>query len=420
MKFIDSLSVPPRLVLDPAHLRDAIGSLRQRFPEISIAVLRPAADGFIHTLLLHTDASRDRDAADVPIVLAAERLAMLLEDQHHALLHLPFAGIESVGTLFPGAQSLFLRRAFSAAGEELLLVFAVGGVDAEFASRHGAALLADRLRHRFDDHLLQNQLAAVTRTLERQLSEVKTVKEKLLPAADHRVHGARYAVLYQPCAGGGGDYYEIADLRPARSRLGLPGTGDIWGVIIGDVSGHGPGAAVEVAMLDAILRTFEPEPGFHPGHVLSYLNRHMFTRQIRGGFITSFQAIYDGERGTLGFTSAGHPAALVKPGEAGAETRLLECGGDIPLGIEPEHEWTSDTIPFGAEDMLVLYTDGASEARSPDGREFGIEGLRRAVEDSAAREPDALLADIVAALDRHGGGTAAMDDCTIVVVQPAR
>ena len=109
-------------------------------------------------------------------LLTVHRLELLLADQHCALVHAPFPGDANFSPLFPDARSLFLRRAF-----------AVGGMDAEFASRHDVPLLIDRLRHRFDDHLLQNQITAVTRTLEQQLDEVKAVKEKLLPAPDHLI-----------------------------------------------------------------------------------------------------------------------------------------------------------------------------------------------------------------------------------------
>jgi len=418
MKFIDTLGTPPRLFLDPAILRTAVTALREGYPETSAAVLRPVrADGH-HRLLLHADPD-NAEADRAALRIAVDRVELLLKGRHYALLYPPFPDDADFAPMFPGAGSVFLRRAHSSTGESLLLAFAVGGIDAEFTQRHGESLLVDRLRHRLDDHLLQNHIATVTRTLEQQLNEVKTVKEKLLPTPDHRVHGANYAVHYLPRAGGGGDYYEIADVRSARREMGFAGDGDLWGVIIGDVSGHGPGAAVEVAMLDAILRTFVAAPDFQPGHLLTYLNRHIFTRQIRGGFITSFQAIYDGASGRLGFASAGHPAAVHKFADPARGARLLDCGGDIPLGIEREHEWSSETVSFGRRDMLVLYTDGASEARSPSGAEFGIEGMRKVIAGSAAQNPAGLLADIVEALDRHAGGTPAGDDCTIVVVQPS-
>jgi serine phosphatase RsbU (regulator of sigma subunit) len=417
VKFVETLTTPPRLFLDAGHLRAGVASLRQRFPDLSVAVLLPGKDGG-HSLLLHLDAPGP-DANRAAASVAVRRLGPLLAEQHCTLLPAPFPVDADFAALFPGATSVFLRRAWSTSGEELLIAIAVDGIDAEFAGQHGTSLLTDRLRYRFDEYLLQSQITAVTRMLEEQLNEVKTVKEKLLPAADHRVHGANYAVHYRPGAGGGGDYYEIADLRESRREMGYEGSGDLWGAIIGDVSGHGPGAAVEVAMLDAILRTFEASPDFHPGHLLTYLNRHMFTRQIRGGFVTSFQIIYDGAEGALGFASAGHPAAVHKFADRARGARLLDCGGDIPLGIEREHEWSSETTRFGRNDMLVLYTDGASEARSHDGREFGIEGLRKVVADSAAEKPADLLADITTALDRHTGVSPAMDDCTIVVVQPS-
>jgi len=144
----------------------------------------------------------------------------------------------------------------------------------------------------------------------------------------------------------------------------------------------------------------------------------MFTRQIRGGFTTVFLVNYDADRETLVYASAGHPPALVKFADASKGSRLLECGGGIPLGIEPDHEWASETMQFGRQDLLVLYTDGAIEAESPAGEQFGVGGLRQVIENSRSRDPRALLAEILASLDRHSANAPGADDCTIVVVQP--
>lgn len=419
MRFLNSLAATPRLVLDPGHLHQALAQISAQYPELAAAVLAPEPDLETAVLLSHSAGGRSDVAAGSRVRLPGRRLALTLEDQQCALLHAPFAVDSGFGQLFPTAASLFLRGAASTAGAPLLLLFHVDGIDADFASRHGVALLIDRLRQRFDEFLLHTQISAVTRMLERQIDEVRSVKEKLLPAADHRVHGARYAVHYRPCIGGGGDYYEIADLRAERSSLGIHGSGNFWGAMIGDVAGHGPGAAVEVAMLDSILRTFVPAPDFHTGQLLSYINRHMFTRQIRGGFTTLFVASYDAARESLMYASAGHPAPIVKPVAADSAPFLLDCGTDIPLGVETEHEWQSSRTRFGQGDQLVLYTDGATEARAPDGREFGIAGMQAAVAASSARTADALLADIVRAIEAHTAGRAIIDDCTILVVQPA-
>jgi serine phosphatase RsbU (regulator of sigma subunit) len=419
VKFIDTLKLPPCVAVDPAQIRPILLSLRQHFPETAAALLRPGPAGSQHTLLAHSHAQPGVPHAGQTLALDVAEIERALGEQHAALLHAPFHKGLELTPLFPDCSSVFLRRMYATDGQPLVLAFAVEGLDAEFAGRHGAKVLTERLLHRLDDFILRNQVEVATRRLQQQLDEVKTVKEKLLPGPDHRVDGARFAVHYAPGPGGGGDYYEVVDLRLERTRVSGVTGADYWGVIIGDVSGHGPGAAVEVAMLDSILRTFRADTEYHPGAVLTYCNRYMFTRQVRGGFMTLFLANYDGASQRLQYASAGHPGAFVRHADRGLGTTMLDAAVDIPLVVEQEHSWRSESVPFGEQDMLVLYTDGITEAESPAGDPFGIAGLHRAVDSSTAADPRALLADIVAALDRHCNGVPITDDCTIVIVQPA-
>ncbi len=418
MKFIETLSMAPRLVLDRASLRLGMAALVATYPELTALVLQPGPTPEEHVIDQHSRPGPDRPAAGSRILLPPALVDTHLGDAGYALMHAPYPEDTALETLLPGAESLFLRRAWTAADEPLLLLFGMEGVNAEFASRQVPNLLAERLRHRFDESLLQTRVQLATRRLERQIEEVKTVKEKLLPAADHRVEGLRYAVHYRPCSGAGGDYFEVSDLRAARERILGTTEGTVWGMIIADVSGHGPGAAVEVAMIDSILRTYAGQPEHHPGMVLSYCNRHMFTRQIRGGFATMFLCNYDGATGTLEYACAGHPPPLVKCAGEQRVCRVLDEATDIPLGIVTDHQWHSAAMELGAGDMLVLYTDGATEAESPAGRQFGVEGIRAAAARSTAAEPDGLLADIVNALNAHAGSLDVGDDCTIMVAQP--
>jgi sigma-B regulation protein RsbU (phosphoserine phosphatase) len=144
----------------------------------------------------------------------------------------------------------------------------------------------------------------------------------------------------------------------------------------------------------------------------------MFTRQIRGGFATMFLCNYDGSTHTLRYACAGHPPPLVKRAGSDRICRMLDDATDIPLGVETEHEWQSAEAKVRAGDMLVLYTDGATEAESPAGKQFGEAGMRQAAERSTATDPAGLVADIVAALKAHAGSLDVGDDCTILVAQP--
>lgn len=418
MSFIESLSVAPRLVVDPGHLREGIAALSSAYPEVTVMVLRPDIAGEAHTLTHHSRPNADLPGVGATVPLPAELVDRRLGEDGYALMHAPFPGESGLGTLLPEAESLFLRRAFTEQGETLLLVFASPGINADYASRQGPYLLSERLRDRFDEQLMQARVQHATRQLEQAIDEVKRVKEKLLPSPDHRVQGMRYAVHYDPCTGGGGDYFEVSDLAHARDRILGASEGNFWGVIIADVSGHGPGAAVEVAMIDSILRTYTGTREHHPGMVLSYCNRHMFTRQLRGGFATAFICNYDGDTRTMQYACAGHPVPMVKCTGSGRICRILDGATDIPLGVITDYQWPSASTELAPGDMVVLYTDGATEAESPKGEPFGVNGMRQAVEASKAKTPKGLLADIVAALHKHVEPGYVADDCTILVVQP--
>ena len=188
-----------------------------------------------------------------------------------------------------------------------------------------------------------------------------------------------------------------------------------WGAIIADVSGHGPAAAVEVAMLDAILRTY-PNLSGGPAGVLNYANRHFFSRQIRGNYITAFAANYDPQISRLTYTNAGHNPPLLKRNDGTVFTEFLDASDGIPLGVDPAHTWVNVEIPMVTGDVLVLYTDGVTEARGSDGEHFGPERLKALVETSDP-VPQTVLKALKQALMQHRQGTPPKDDQTIVVIQ---
>jgi serine phosphatase RsbU (regulator of sigma subunit) len=249
------------------------------------------------------------------------------------------------------------------------------------------------------------------------LDEVKVIKEKLLPPCDYHVDGVRYARHYLPYLAGGGDYFELFDLRIQRRLIGLRDTGYFWGGMIADVSGHGPAAAVEVAMMDAILRTYQPSFGLSTGKVIQYINRHLFTRQIRGYFITALMYAYDGNRNTLYYNSAGHPPAIIKHADPARGITVLDQGRGIPLGVVRENEWEGAQADMFPGDMLILYTDGISEARDHQGRHFNRDRILTAIHACPQQEPQAMIDTIIEAVTQHRGFAERVDDETLLVLQ---
>jgi sigma-B regulation protein RsbU (phosphoserine phosphatase) len=276
-------------------------------------------------------------------------------------------------------------------------------------------LFYTRSQHLAEIRKLRRRLMSANRLIRRDLEQVAEVQRKLLPPENHSIPGITLAASYTPFVSAGGDYYDIVPLLPSAESAGQLAIYPRWGAIIADVSGHGPAAAVEVAMLDAILRTY-PNPSGGPADVLNYANRHFFSRQIRGSFITAFAANYDPQTSLLTYTNAGHNPPLLKRTGGPQATEFLDASDGIPLGVDPAHTWVNVKIPMINGDILVLYTDGVTEARDSSGDQFGAERLKALIEASDP-EPQAILTALKQALVLHRKGTVPKDDQTIVVIQ---
>lgn len=275
-------------------------------------------------------------------------------------------------------------------------------------------LFYTRSQHLAEIRKLRRRLMKANRLIRRDLEQVAEVQRKLLPPENHSIPGITLAASYTPFVSAGGDYYDIVPLPPSSENAGQLAIYPRWGAIIADVSGHGPAAAVEAAMLDAILRTY-PNLSGGPADVLNYANRHFFSRQIRGSFITAFAANYDPQTSRLTYTNAGHNPPLLKRNEP-LVTEFLDASDGIPLGVDPMHSWVNVEIAMVTGDLLVLYTDGVTEARDSNGEHFGPERLKALIE-SCAPEPQTILTELKQALVRHRQGTVPTDDQTIVVIQ---
>ena len=210
----------------------------------------------------------------------------------------------------------------------------------------------------------------MTDELLKYLDEIRELKQKLLPDPSKVYRYLRYDSWYKPHMSGGGDYFDVTE---------LPGEDNHYGLIIADVSGHGPGAAVEVSMLDSILRTYPVDLHKGPAGALNYTNRHLFTRNYRGNFITAFILNYDGNRNRISFVNAGHPPPLIVHNDGKVE--ILRENLHIPLCIDQEYAFTNHHIESDGIERIVLYTDGITEIKSESGQELVIEGLREIVEE---------------------------------------
>jgi sigma-B regulation protein RsbU (phosphoserine phosphatase) len=201
----------------------------------------------------------------------------------------------------------------------------------------------------------------------------------------------------------GGDLYDVVEA----------GDGS-WFVAIADVSGKGVPAALLSSMLQASLRT-QAANVRSPAEILRNINHLMYRSTAVQQFATFFLARVDGERMELSFSNAGHNwPVLLRPGD---ERRFLERGGLI-LGFQERVEFEEERVGLLPGDLVVLYTDGISEAADASGEQFGEERLYATLSAMPRTLPAREVTErVLATLREFLDGTEAQDDITLLVLK---
>jgi sigma-B regulation protein RsbU (phosphoserine phosphatase) len=256
--------------------------------------------------------------------------------------------------------------------------------------------------------VLKNGLSTALKALDRELQAVGEIQRSLLPSELPPIPGFELAAHYHTSARAGGDYYDFFPL----DRGG-------WGVFIADVSGHGTPAAVLMAITHAIAHA-KPGRQTPPDELLRYLNQRLTTSYTRGGsFITAFYAVLDPSSGAFTYSGAGHnPPRLVRNGRVIS----LDRNGALPLGILDDEPYGRATAELQPGDLLLLYTDGITEAMAPlkgatSRQLFGVERLDRLLLDCGATSAQGCIARIRTELAAFCEGTPPTDDQTLIAMR---
>lgn len=238
--------------------------------------------------------------------------------------------------------------------------------------------------------------------LERELQVASEIQQRFQPASAPQVPGYELQGISFPCYEIGGDYYDF--IHKANGNLV---------VALGDVSGKGTAAALLMSSLHAAVHAqFDTHGSL--AETISSINRYLVESIPANRFVTLFYADLNPKTGELAFLNAGHNPPLIV--HASGTMEQLAAGG-LPLGIMADADFREGRTTLNAGDVLVIYSDGVSEAVSPTGEEFGPTRLYEAV----ARNLDASAAGIrdriESALTKFAQGTPAGDDITMVIVK---
>jgi sigma-B regulation protein RsbU (phosphoserine phosphatase) len=262
--------------------------------------------------------------------------------------------------------------------------------------------LAQQVSVSLQNALLLRDRVAVAR-FEEELNLARQIQRNSLLSEFPPIPGAEVHAVYIPSRQVGGDFYDVVPTADGGYLLA-----------IADVSGKGVPAALLSSMLQASLRTQADSPR-SVTHILKTINNLMYHSTATHQFATFFLARVDTPARAMSFSNAGHNYPLLI--RKGDERRTLERGGTI-LGILEHVDFEEDRVALTPGDLVVLYTDGLSEAMDENGDQFGEERLYQCLAAmppslSAREVSERVLAEVRQFLD----GAELQDDLTLLVLR---
>ena len=249
------------------------------------------------------------------------------------------------------------------------------------------------------------RLAAVEQAQHRLLGEIEQAAEiqrRFLPEGAPEVPGVDLAGFNLPCRTVGGDYYDFFPSADGRVAMAL-----------GDVSGKGMPAALMMMALCERMRVLTEDPGDLGGFMMR-LNKATCIKCPKSRFITFFFCALDTASGELRTANAGHNPPIIL--RASGDVLRIE-GGGLVLGIRPEETYREERTHLGEGDLLVLYSDGITEARNNAEEEFGEQRLIAALKRHSHQPAHVIIDAVMDSLTQFAAGAPLNDDVTLVVAK---
>jgi sigma-B regulation protein RsbU (phosphoserine phosphatase) len=262
------------------------------------------------------------------------------------------------------------------------------------ASQTGMALENSRLSEAIAAEVAHREL------LHREIEIAREVQQRLFPQNMPEIPALEYAGYCRPARGVGGDYYDFLAL--ASGRLGLA---------IADVSGKGIPAALLMASLQASVRGQSQADSSHVAELMSNVNRLVCDASPENRYATFFYAQFDPATRRMVYTNGGHnPPILLR----GTEVIRLEAGGP-PVGLFRFSGYQQEQIELQPGDLLVMFTDGVSEAENHAHDEWGEDALAETARTCIGLPAAEIISRIMQAADSFVAGAPQHDDMTLVV-----
>lgn len=250
-----------------------------------------------------------------------------------------------------------------------------------------------------------HQTTAAKERIESDLRIARAIQTEMLPHSgnDEALRGkVDIQAHLTPAREVGGDLYDYVI------------QGDQLYFLIGDVSGKGVPAALIMAVTCRLFHTMAPHLR-EPERILSVLNQTLAEQNESNMFCTAFLGVLDVESGLLRYCNAGHNAPIRL--RAGGEVQKLEVISNLPLGLFTDFKYQGQECCLEADETLLLYTDGVSEAEDSQHRIWGEKALLEQLKTPPCHAPRAVIEAVLAGVRRHAQGAEPSDDITLLGVQ---
>jgi serine phosphatase RsbU (regulator of sigma subunit)/anti-sigma regulatory factor (Ser/Thr protein kinase)/transposase len=245
--------------------------------------------------------------------------------------------------------------------------------------------------------------------MQQEMQVAQEIQHTLLPREFPQIEGYEIGATYRAAKEVGGDYYDFFWVDPTT-----------LGIVVADVSGKGVPGSLVMTMIRTAMR-LEARGNRSSSSVLGKVNQHVTADMKRGMFVTMFYIILDSRNRSINFSSAGHnPMILYR--EKTKEVYFLKPKG-FPVGIDlPEEDMFEKSmalqkVSLEKNDMLVIYTDGITEAMNPESDQFGEDRLTKVIKENAHLTPAEFVEKLNEAVAQFTRGAEQNDDITVVAIK---
>ena len=244
-------------------------------------------------------------------------------------------------------------------------------------------------------------------SLQTELKLAHDVQVSLMPKSHPALEGFDIAGLSIPAANVGGDLFDYAPLGS---------NGNAFGISVFDVSGKGMQAAMSAVFTIGAIAG-ETGRSISPGSILTVVNRSIFAHSRRGHFVAFLLAAIDPVKKTVTFANAGQTRPLLRSGDG--LVWLEPPGVRFPLGMKEDSAYEERTVQLASGDLLLMLTDGFTEAMNAREEMFGADRIEEFARDPAICSLPApqVIERLTGAVRAFAGGAPQHDDMTIVVVK---